>query len=669
MTRHPDVVGARRHAQMFSLLSLPLALALVGVGCGDPPIADLDASRPRPDAEPGLDASPSDGAPPGLDAAAVDGGTVDGGALDGGTITPPPPTGPVVLNFTDLISGPGTGLGDGLGSGVVVTVWGQNLGASQADSTITFTDSSGATSSPAHVYYWKNADGELPGGPANLAASHGMQEVAFSIPDAAPGAGTIQLTVGGTTSNPLPFTIRSGNIYHVRASGSDSSGDGTYSNPWLTVRNALRQIDAPGSTVYVHDSVVSDANPHRAIYWNNSAASSGLANQFGIVAFPNSQPSAIGYSGFRSYRASGQVVSKYDIYASNCDEDPRGQPTNCAPSPSRSSSYGVQTSANGRVVGNAITDRPGGCASGQQAAISGNALSGDRVNGVQILGNEVYDYGCIGSSKFHHTTYLSVRSGDRNLQVDPWSFGWNYLHDNDTKNGIHQYDENNSGDLCGSPNDTVSIHDNVIVNQGGAGISIGASCPWTNDFDVYNNVLINTGLASDWDGVDPNTSNGPATSGISVRDGDLLGTVRIFNNTLYAWNADGQAADTRACLGLQGRGDNVTILWNDNVCITAEDRPFVNNGCCGAEVQLDNVSGANNAWYYPGASPSLAIVPAWDTAPITLDPRVSITAPRVRVEPGSPLIAVSVTGMLTRDVYGAVRARESEVGAVQFISP
>ncbi len=569
------------------------------------------------------------------------------------------------LNFSDLISGPGTGLGDGLGSGVVVTVWGQFLGASQGTSSIEYCDST-ATCRGGHVYYWKNADGALPGGPANLYRSHRMQEIAFSIPDSAAGAGTIRVTVGSDTST-LPFTVRPGGIYHVKSSGNDPAGDGSFANPWASVDQALSQIEAPGSTLYVHDSIVSDANPHRAIYWNKTVASSGLSNQFGIVAYPGSQPSAVGYSGFRNYTTEGQVVSKYAVYASECDEDSQGQPINCAVTPSLNLSYGIQTSAYGRAVGNAITDRPGGCADGQQGAISGNALSArDRVSGYQILGNEIYDYGCTGSTKFHHTTYLSIRSGDANLQLDPWRFGWNYLHDNHTKNGIHQYDENNSGTLCGSPNGTVIINDNVIINQSGAGISIGANCPWTNDFKVYNNILVNVGLAFDWDGVDPNTTNGPNTSGISVNDGGLMGSVEIYNNSIHTWNNDDQANDTQACLGLQGTGDNVSIIWNDNVCYTNKDKPFVAAGCCGAEVQLDNVIGDNNLWYYSGNSPVNAIPPAWDTAALTQDPLLSIVTATLVVGENSPLIGRSSYGRLTHDIYGAMRSTLSEIGAVQF---
>jgi len=573
------------------------------------------------------------------------------------------------LNFSDLISGPDTGLGDGLGSGVVVTIWGQGLGSSQSGSSITFTDSAGSTSTPAHIYYWKNADGQLPGGPADLNSSHSMQEIAFSIPNMASGGGTIQVKVNNETSNTLPFTIRSGGIYHVKSSGSDSSGSGTFSSPWKTINQAFDDIDNPGGTIYVHNSIATGSSTdHKAVYWNDASASSGLSNQFGVVAFPNSQPVVTGYSGFRNYNTAGQVVSKFDIYASECDEGPNGQPTNCASSPSLNITYGIQASAFGRAVGNAITDQPGGCADGTQAAISGNALNGnDRVSAYQILGNEIYDYGCAGSNKLHHTTYLSIRSGDDNLQVPPWRFGWNYLHDNHTKNGIHQFDENNKGSLCGSPAGTVIINDNVIINQSGAGINIGANCPWTNDFDVYNNVLVNVGLALDWDGSNPATSNGPNTSGISISDNKLMGTVNIFNNTIRDWNTDDPVSDTQACLGLQGSGDNVIINWSNNVCETAKDKPFVAAGCCGANVQLDNVSGSNNVWFFDGSSPQLAVKPTWDSSGITADPLIAISGAKLVVQINSPLIG-QASSNLSHDVYGAARQPGGEIGAIEYFT-
>ena len=103
-----------------------------------------------------------------------------------------------LLYFSDLVNGPKSGLGDGLGDGAIVTAWGVNLGSVQNSSKIYLKDSAGAIIEMAHTYYWKNADGILPGGPADLYTTHKMQEVAFSIPSAAAvGAGKIYVEVGG----------------------------------------------------------------------------------------------------------------------------------------------------------------------------------------------------------------------------------------------------------------------------------------------------------------------------------------------------------------------------------------------------------------------------------------------------------------------------------------
>ncbi|MCF6264656.1 MAG: hypothetical protein L3J24_13865 [Xanthomonadales bacterium] len=570
------------------------------------------------------------------------------------------------LNFSDLISGPAAGLGDGNGSGVIVTVWGQYLGETQGSSTLSFVDSLGGVHENIHIYYWKNADGVLPGGPANLFESHKMQELAFSIPQAASGLGSIRVTVNGVLSNTLPFTIRNGAIYHVMSNGNDSSGNGSFSAPWETIGKALTEIEDPGSSIYVHDNLsTGNASTKRAVYWNKVSALSGYSNQYAIVAYPNSQPIVIGRSGFRNYRTGGQVVSKFSVFASNCDEGANGQIQNCDTNPSKYTSA-IQTSAYGRVVANKITDVDGRCASGQQGAIVGNSLSVDRVSGSQILGNEVYEYGCEGTAKFQHTTYLSIRSGSDNEQVDPWRFGWNYLHDNHAKNGIHQYDENNSGLECGSPNGTVIINDNVIINQGGSGINVGANCPWTNDFDIYNNIIINAGLAADWDGIDPNTSNGGYTSAITIQDGGLMGNVRIHHNTFYTWNDDDQTESAQACLGLLGSQDNVRVVWDDNVCYATKDKHFVNNNWNGIQL-LDNVSGNNNSWFYSGTNPVDAIFPSWDSAALLNDPLITLSVPQISVHNNSPLIGVSTT-TLTHDVYGSPRLQNSTVGAVEFIS-
>lgn len=110
------------------------------------------------------------------------------------------------LAFSDLTNGPVQGLGDGLGQGAIVTVWGYQLGDTPGK--VIFEDSTGMERQAAYVYYWKKADGKLPGGPANLHKSHQLYEVAFSMPTTPLGAGKIILQHSdGTNSNSLPFKI------------------------------------------------------------------------------------------------------------------------------------------------------------------------------------------------------------------------------------------------------------------------------------------------------------------------------------------------------------------------------------------------------------------------------------------------------------------------------
>lgn len=560
------------------------------------------------------------------------------------------------LAFSDLISGPDTGLGDGKGSGVIVTVWGTDLGFGDGGQLV-FRDSSGKRHLP-EIYYWKAADGRKPSGPANLYESHLMQEIAFSIPDSAPGAGVIFVETGSGTSNQLPFTVRSGQIFHVKSSGSDSNS-GQFDNPLRTVSRAL-DIAGSGSTIYIHDvDTGSASSPQpRAIYWRNGDAKSSLNNQFSIVAFPGFQPKSIAQRAVENYKVEGMVVSKLDLYSSNYRSvDSRGQPSGGRIDSGES--YGLQSSKNGRAVANRITEIPGGCSSITSGAIIGNATFGDRVSNFKALGNEIYDYGCNGSSKLHHTTYLSIRSGPKDTQVSPWEWGYNYLHDNKAKFGIHQFDQNEG---CGDMTGPLKIYSNVIKNQGGAGISIGSQCGWTMDAYIENNVLVNVGLAAAWDGVDPKSSDGPEPGGISIRDSGLYGTMYIRNNLIYNHTTDGHD-ENAGCLTLQGSSDNVSVVWENNVCVNNSNLPFVGAGYR-AEAKLDNVSGSNNVWFVSGSS-NPPNVPGWDSNAITSNPQIQLTDARVLYSENSPAIDSGKAPATGVDIYGDARDAKPDIGPVE----
>lgn len=297
------------------------------------------------------------------------------------------------LAFSDLASGPDHGLGNGSGDGVIVTVWGQNLGSTQATSRLLFIDGEGERHEP-HIYYWKDADGNLPSGPANLFESHRMQEIAFSVPVSSSGAAEIRVEKGTHASNGLEYTVREGEIYHVKSTGSDS-GTGSWSDPWATVGYADSQAPS-GSTIYIHDVNTGHSNAARAIYWHNSAASSSLKRQFGLLAYPGFRPTVSAQRAIENYKTEAMVVSKLDVYASNYKGvDVNDQPVGGGVT-EFGETYGIQSSKNGRV------------------------------SNFKAYGNEIHHYGCHGSGKLHHTTYMAIRSAPYDLQVarSPHQHSW-----------------------------------------------------------------------------------------------------------------------------------------------------------------------------------------------------------------------------------------------------
>jgi len=572
------------------------------------------------------------------------------------------------LAFSDLMSGPDTGLNDGKGSGVIVTVWGQNLGAQSSANNLYFTDSAGEEHL-AVIYYWKNANGEAPSGPANLYSSHEMQEIAFSIPRSHYGVGKIQIQVGDKRSNELPFTVRTGDIYHIKDT-EGVGGNGSWSKPWQSVDDALSKAGA-GSTLYIHNVNVGGfkSPADRGIYWNNSDASSGKNNQYSLVSYPGFQPKVIAQKGISNYTTEGMVVSKLDIYSSNyLAVDLNGQPVGPVISPG--DTFGIQTSKNGRAIANRIGDIPGGCANKWNGAINGNATYGDRVSNFKALGNEIYDYGCEGTSKLHHTIYLSVRSKS-GLVVEPWEWGYNYLHGNKAKFGIHQYDENEG---CGNISGPIKIYNNVILEQAGAGISVGSTCGWSMDVYIENNVLINVGLAAAWDGINTSSSV-EENGGIAFRDAGLLGTMYVYNNLIYHPTPDGQKLGGKGCLNFNANGDNVSVLWSKNICVIKDDGVFVGAGF-NADNKLDNVEGDFNIWYFSG-SPTKTL-PSWDAHGMNVDPELSFKGARVYLNTQSLAFTQGFLGADTeipvqlgytsnRDIYGNVRSKDTlQIGPVTY---
>lgn len=438
------------------------------------------------------------------------------------------------LLFSDLTSGPSTGLNDGHGMGAIVTIWGTGLGSSQGTSKIYFKDSSNRLKEAAYIYYWKNADGALPGGPSDLYTYHKMQEIAFSIPESDLGKGEIYAIIGTQASNPLQFTVNSGNIFYVTNTGNNNNS-GSYDSPWATINQysspsgaASKAALGPGDIIYVKNVTEAESVAIRS-------KAGTVTDHIGLVTYPGAYYKAnAGLRDYYPYESYNWTVSKISVV---------------------SNSNGISTSTGWRVVGCAVTDND--CADGQGGAITAyTGKAGDNV----ILGNYIYDFGGPCTTSLHHVFYLSNRSA---RQIGAYELGWNYVRDCSARHALHIYDESACGDFSG----TFKIHGNVVVNQKGSAFNANASgtnCI-TAPIEVYNNLFINCGL-DPWQNYVINVSMSGLTSHI-----------KFYNNTIYGFSQDDT---TGGAIYIQANGSDSwnfggSFEWTKNIVVDTYGRNFV----------------------------------------------------------------------------------------------
>jgi hypothetical protein len=407
-----------------------------------------------------------------------------------------------ILNFSDLINGPKSGLGDGLGEGTIVTIWGNNLGSSQGTSKVYFKDSNNAVHEAAYVYYWKNADGQLPGGPSDLYTSHQMQEIAFSIPSAsADGAGKIYVEVGGINSTELDFTIRSGSIFYVDANSLNNPGSGTYNDPWRSPASYIAVLNAgtDGNILYFKSGVYSEEYAH--IGWHSNFCLEAV--QGGSVGFENAFVEYPGENAIISATAGSADYSAFRIYdsgnnpqADNIVIGKLGLQTN------RGSVTGVPE--HWRIIGNNIV---GLLQFGGTGQISTGDYQKANSDYVWIFGNSLH--GGRSGNKLDHAIYPG--SGTKHLYI-----GWNYIYDNNFDAGPMISLNSNEAYAYNLVSNEVYIYNNMIdmSNYPSRAMGVYETAPGSEVF-YYNNTIIGR------------TYNDSATIYA------VSANVHYYNNTLY----------------------------------------------------------------------------------------------------------------------------------------
>jgi hypothetical protein len=537
-----------------------------------------------------------------------------------------------VLYFSDITSGPKSGNSDTSGGrsgldGAIVTIWGHNLGGTQAGSQV-FANGVEAGS----YYSWGNATS-----PADLYIYHQMQMVSFQVSHLAQdGSGAIYVVVNGITSNALPFTVRDGSIYFVKTNGNDDSGDGSWGTPWRTIPKSADSL-TPGDIAYIGDGVdqITETDYGAAV---NLGSDGTESHPKALLVYPGAISNVGNAALERAFHVWNVDTGSYSVYWVIS----RFKMT--------TASVGLTAQGGFRVVGNYVT-APNG--NGMDGALGG--VNGDDI---YILGNELENIGSSDCSKLYHAIYISgVRQDDppRAPTESNREVAWNYIHDNLSNRAINIYSEQEYSAYIQQHR----VHDNVIINQRGDGIMLGYYV--TGDNWVYNNLIVNAGLGPEW------TDDASYHTGVHINTGheNVTSTaVYLYNNTLYGngWAGAVYPEESGSVLFDPGMFNRSTSAYFSNNIFFSTGEPYI----AGESAELP-AGDYRNCWYGNGLSP------AWDTSAINNNPNfVSVGAYDFQLQNGSPCIDVGkdVSTVVDRDLLGVQRplGLGFDIGVFEYFS-
>ncbi len=450
-------------------------------------------------------------------------------------LTPALAAAPPVLYFSDLPWGPKAGWEGSSTKGAAVTVWGKNFGSTRGSSYVTV---NGAQVNSGDYAEWDVI------GPAR-----GLERITFYLNSSmTDGVGTISVTVGGNTSNTVPFTIAAGTIYFVSVTDGSNTYNGLYSvhgsasngpfhdlymfNPGLDAYHdsAHRNPSGDGQyLMYVRGGTYTTQDSYVAAFVSLLSKYGSSTKQKGLIAYPGETPIL------------NMDNSQNVVYTP--DDLPSGA-TCCAPSYmtfAKLSAQKVSTCASGgngcngafnlilsdyiRVVGNTMTNL---LPTGQ--FWSGTIFVGDSKHD-RIFGNY---FNHVGYDSYMHDIYIKTQltysccggsNGTLNLATQDIDVGWNEFNNpyaSDGHGGDIFVSHGSDTSYTTNPTDQIYIHHNYWHDGNTEFFYSGDNTPLGGSVYLYGNVMARGG------------QNG--FGGINVYCGSQH--VYIYNNTFYQTSAD-----------------------------------------------------------------------------------------------------------------------------------
>lgn len=514
------------------------------------------------------------------------------------------PAGPRVaprLFFTDIESAPGTGGQDGLGA--FITIWGEGFGATRGASSVTI----GGVEVGRYVA-WGEDNG----------IARGLDMIVVQ-PGPLAVSGSLVVTVDGQASNPLPFTLRGGQIYFVApaAANADDGNAGSFAAPFSSLYRA-RQVLRSGDIVYVRGGVFAAADP---MYpgWDAVLMLHPETDAVGTAELPVAY---VGYPGERPVLGGGPPLRRAIVVD--------GAIGHYVFANLGFTHYGamLDLAGNGhRIVGNHLHD--GIFSNGGTIGILGNSAH------YRIYGNLIRNTGEVDNNLNGSGFYLGGFGTNRDID-----FGWNEIRDQRGSRAIQVY-----GHEPGDRIDDVRIHDNVIAGSERNNILLGGSDGGTDvlgTVHVYNNIIA--------DALDQ-----------GLRINDPQGTVVIENNVFY--NNGAQGFDGNAQIFIERAGAGRVVLRN-NILHAGAGQTYY-QFAAGMDASVFS-SASRNLVYNAGACP------AWGTGCIHADPMfVDPLFGDFRVQASSPAIDAGADTGIGRDHAGIPRPQGGDaydIGAHEFVA-
>lgn len=511
-----------------------------------------------------------------------------------------------VLLYSDITSGVDNGWSAAEpNKGAVVTVWGRNLGNIRGSSYVTV-GGVNLTTAGDYAETWAE-EKPIPG----------IQKVTFWLKSEMPeGATSITVTVGGVTSNSLPFSVRNtGNLYFVDNT-LGTNGNGSYESPFNTPGTALATMTA-GDTIYFKTGT------YNQMYWGggeniwvrDTAPDGTAAAPITFTAYPNSTPlfdsrtanNSSFHTGMR-FDSPWYTVSKlkFNSYAS-----------------------GVIGSAEGiRVVGNDVDG-------GNVFRFGIGVITGARDDN-KILGNAVH--GGETGDPLDHAIYLSGCAPNVGNEV-----AYNWIYDNNFGYGP-MIVVNHQDARCASNVRLAShyIHSNFIDCTNYPSRAIGLyHQSWDAGTDtagepeptyVYNNITYNCG------NVDQPVAYQNSAHG------------RWYNNTFY-----NSLSESISSLSVSGTRVVSAEIKNNIFHKTSPNGAYYSEGA-------PSFTSSNNLYFGAGNGP------VSDANAVNADPLITVDAANatVTIASNSPANNAGDDTTLTtviKDFFGNIRQSIIDIGA------